>query len=226
MATMPDLIDVLAEHRVDTPSTLELFGRRLREAGRVTKGKRGRGAAQMSFLDASRFAIACFATDHPEQAVDAEHVFSGFLLADFRHAPGSKLGVSINRQDHPTLDLAFAAVLKALASGKIDQAALDEAEAEGRQLAFHRLPELVLDRGGGWAQLSLFGASNNWTFRHPALVEMTATIGAGRWQDEGEARQAALDRETFRFRTGKNLRATMKPDLVRALAAVVAGADE
>ena len=79
MAKLSDLVSVFAFHEVDTEGTLNLFSRRLREAGRVSKAKRGRGAASMSHLDAARFLIALGATDHPERVQEVEPFFSRSL---------------------------------------------------------------------------------------------------------------------------------------------------
>jgi hypothetical protein len=76
MAKLSDLVSVFALHNVDTAGTLTLFSRRLREAGRVSKAKRGRGAASMKYLDAARFLIALGATDHPERVAEVEPFFS------------------------------------------------------------------------------------------------------------------------------------------------------
>jgi len=79
MAKLSDLVSVFAFHEVDTSGTLNLFSRRLREAGRVNKAKRGKGAATMTHLDAARFLIALGATDHPERVQEIEPFFSRAL---------------------------------------------------------------------------------------------------------------------------------------------------
>src|SRR5689334_10900765 len=102
MALLSELVATCEAQRLDAGSTLNVFARRLREAGRITKAGRGRGAAHMTYLDAARFLIACAATDHPERAADAEFVFSnlvrseemGIIDADF----------PMTKDNAPTLD--------------------------------------------------------------------------------------------------------------------------
>ncbi|MEM7687795.1 MAG: hypothetical protein AAF291_02135 [Pseudomonadota bacterium] len=79
MAKLSDLVSAFASFDVDTSGTLSLFSRRLREAGRVSKAKRGRGAASMTYIDAARFLIALGATDHPARVQEVEPFFSRAL---------------------------------------------------------------------------------------------------------------------------------------------------
>ena len=223
MARLSDLAATLEEHRVDTGATLNLFSRRLREAGRVSKAGRGRGAASMTFLDAARFAIACFATDHPEQAADAEFVFSNTVFSGAMPYGAEDQGFALDREAAPTLDLGLAALLAAIADGAIDRAARRTAEVEAAESNSRHLivipPQIEVDlsRGGVSAAISVQGS--RWIYHHPALVAVTEAPD----YLAQKPLLAAYERETHRFRTGKDLRAKMDGKLLRGLASTVAG---
>jgi len=118
---LSDLVSILADRGVDSPSTLALFSRRLREAGRVSKAKRGKGAAHMTYRDAARFLIAVFATDHPERANDAEQFFSAARPRYLANAVPSLHPVLIDicESDCP-LDNAIAILLGAIAKFPVE----------------------------------------------------------------------------------------------------------
>ena len=60
--------------------TVKLFARELKQAGLLTAGKGGRGAPEMTVLDAARLVIALLATDKPADAVElGTHYFSKIL---------------------------------------------------------------------------------------------------------------------------------------------------
>lgn len=217
MALLSELVSICAEKKLDTESTLAVFARRLREARRLTQAGRGRGAAHMSFLDASRFLIACAATDHPERAVDAESVFSNLVL---RHGSRDEDFV-LNDDEAPTLDLALAKVLKALSDGDIDRFAAEQwARANpGGRSGGEAFLWLTLRRGGGSAYLRVLGGS--YIYYHPALAAVMDSVDA-RSHEATKIAEASFERETLRFRDAKNLTAELQIGLLRAVATLIA----
>ncbi|MBB6192905.1 hypothetical protein FHS51_003159 [Sphingobium wenxiniae] len=220
MATMPELIGVLEQHRVDSGATLELFGRRLREANRITKGKRGRGAAHMTYLDAARMLIACAATDHPERAVDAEYVFSNLV----RHSDmGTDADFPMTVPDAQTLDHVLAMALQAIGEGKVEEVATARWRTKFPQ------PEipvsinmwLMVHRSHVSADLRLL--DGRYIYHHPALKALTDSTANGTLSEVYKVATDALSRETHRFRTGKNLRAEFDAPLLRTVANLIAG---
>ncbi|WP_156415184.1 hypothetical protein [Sphingobium baderi] len=220
MATMPELIAVLEKHRVDNGATLELFGRRLREAGRITKGKRGRGAAHMTYLDAARLLIACAATDHPERAVDAEYVFSNLV----RHSEAGIDGdFPLPAVEAATLDLGLAMTLEAIGNGSVDAIAKKRWEAEHPE-SHIRAPAfcwLRLHRSHTSADIRVL--AGRYIYHHPALKALTDSIDNGTLHEVRDFATDALDRETYRFRTGKNLAAEFEEKLLNDVAKLIAG---
>lgn len=216
MALLSELVAVCEDHRVDTGSTLNLFARRLREAGRISKAGRGRGAAHMTFLDAARFLIACLATDRPEQAADAEYVNSNLVLAH-----GGQANDPFLIDDVKTLDEAFALALEHLAHGKM-RSHYDAKWKEEHPIAPIGATHvwLHLQREGGVATLR-FGDSN-YSFYHPALKALTEPATS----EERKLRNEAYERELHRFRTGKNITAEFKLDLLEAVGTLIAGDPE
>lgn len=217
MARLSDLVALMEEHRVDTGASLTIFARRLREAGRVSKSGRGRSAASMTALDAARFAIAVLATDSPERAADAENVYSGMVLSNWSEM--ADMPIPFDRDGKPTLDVFLADILERIGAGEIDAIAHDRAKAatpEGKKV-FHIAPTMGIDlfRSAVTAVIQISGT--RWTFRHPLLDELIGAVG----MDETDRLQADIERETNRFRTGKNLHAYMDGKLFRALANLV-----
>lgn len=203
MAILSDLVAICAHHRLDTEATLGLFSRELREAGRVSKAGRGRGAAKMTFLDAARFLIACAATDHPKRAADAEAVFSSTL---------SETG----KQSSAPLDTALAATLASIADGSLDAAEKARAEAAGLS---HWVVMLSLDVFRSGVSAVLHAGESKVTYRHPAAIDMLAAEN----HETMLALSRAWERETERFTNGKNLHASLDAPLLRAIAHAVAG---
>lgn len=215
MALLSELVAICEGHRVDTGATLSLFARRLREAGRISKAGRGRGAANMHFLDAARFLIGVASTDHPEKVADAEHTFSNTICA-----PTSQQSqiFRLEADVAPTLDVGLAIFLENLSSGAIDAANREEhMESEYApfapppifSLSVHRsLVKGILNVPGGW-----------YVWDHPTL---RAAISAGDFRSADPLLQA-LDRDTFRFRTGKNLTAELDHNLLRDVANLIGG---
>ena len=115
MALLSQLVDCCVEQGVDSAPTLNLFARRLREAGRVSKAGRGRGAAHMTNLDAARFLIACAACDRPEEAAGQEEIFSRAIL---RPALEGSVGRSHRIDTAQSLDEALATVLGHITSAE------------------------------------------------------------------------------------------------------------
>lgn len=223
MALLSDLVTVCAEQRLDSAATLNVFARRLREAGRLSKAGRGRGAAHMTYLDAARFLIAAAATDHPEQASDAEFVFSNLVRSSDDGMDGD---FPMPKQDAPTLDMALAKTLEALGNGSIDAIALARWK-ENHPEIYSRVPApafvwLHVPRGGGAASLRLL--DGRYHYEHPSLraVVQSAKIGGSPAQ---KLAAEAFERETHRFRTAKNLTAELKGELLRAVAKLIAGAE-
>lgn len=225
MALLSEMVATCEAHKIDTAPTLGVFARRLREAGRLSKAGRGRGAAHMSFLDAARFLIACAATDHPERAVDAEYTFSNFVWGDagtlFPDFPISKAAT-------PTLDTALAKALELLADGTLDVLANESLELQKEKFAGFTMPVLppviwlILRRNGAAAELRVM--DGRYQYRHPALAALTRSF-----DEDGGGRPAqkvaveAFERETHRFRTGKNLTAELDLQVLRAVADLIAG---
>lgn len=69
--TFPQLLDFLAETLKADPATIGNIIRRCREAGLITRGKRGRGAPKVVTEDAIKALIALLSTDSPANAPDA-----------------------------------------------------------------------------------------------------------------------------------------------------------
>ncbi|WLC19330.1 hypothetical protein [Bradyrhizobium diazoefficiens] len=208
MALLSELVALCEACELDSGATLNVFARRLREAGRVSKAGRGRGAAHMTFLDAARFLIACAATDHPEQAADAELQFSNAVWSDGEVYETSDGGVQettfhLDATSAPTLDVALAKVLEGIADGIVTL----QREA------------LIVYRGAVSAQLRTHEAL--YRFQHPTIAALVVA--------EGEALERlmdAVDHQTRRFRTGKNLIAQLEGALLRAVAYLIAGKKE
>lgn len=168
----------------------------------------------MTFLDAARFLIACAASDHPERAADAEFVFSNMVLSD-SGMYGTVL--HLDEKNAPTLDVALARLLEAIADGSIDaaQQTLDAAS----DLSIQRSPImwLIVRRGSVGATLRI--ADGHYNYQHPTLA---AIIAAPDYPSQKPLLEA-LERETYRFRSGKNLTAELDGVLLRAVAKLIAG---
>lgn len=214
MALLSDLVAICAEHRVDTEATLNLFARRLREAGRVSKAGRGRGAAKMTFLDASRFLIACAATDHPERAADAESTFSA-LVNNARETTGGK-GRGDREGDGSLLEESVTTLLSSIADGSFDLAL----RKRGFKFAVEAPLQLSLFRGAAACNLEAGGVILR--FAHPAMVDLMVN----RPTSPEDPRVLAYEQEMLRFRTGKNLSAELNGDLLRAVASAISGAKQ
>ncbi|WP_186397675.1 hypothetical protein [Stappia sp. TSB10GB4] len=221
MALLSELVATCEAQRLDTGATLGVFARRLREAGRISQAGRGRGAAHMTYLDAARFLIACAATDHPERAVDAEHVFSNLIRTGERSEDGD---FPVTKQCAPTLDLALAKTLEGLGTGRID--AISEARWNETSPAVCPVPPanvwLTLPRNGSGASLRVL---DGWyRYDHPALAAVIESVGGGGYPAQKVA-EDAFARETYRFRTAKNLTAELDGTLLRSVAKLIAGAE-
>lgn len=219
MALLTELVATCEAHRLDTGGTLSIFARRLREAGRISQAGRGRGAAHMTFLDAARFLIACAATDHPERAADAEFVFSNLVRSGDM---GTDADFPMTKEEAPTLDLALAKTLEALGTGKIDAVA-----SERWKKQFPEGPHipaafvwLILPRSGAAAELRVL--DGRYHYHHPSLAAVIGSLDGGGYPVQKVA-QEAFERETHRFRTGKNLTAEFNGELLRAVAKRIAG---
>lgn len=215
MALLSELVTTCEAQRLDTRATLGVFARRLREAGRLSQFGRGRGAAHMTYLDAARFLIACAATDHPERAADAEFQFSNAVFSP----SGMQGEFPLDAKNAPTLDVALAKVLEAIADGTIDAAQLDADKARSADPLI-RTPAimwLIVRRGGVSASLRV--RDGTYHYQHPTLVAVTA---AKDYQAQKPLIEA-FDRETHRFRSGKNLTAELDSRLLRAVANLIAG---
>ncbi|MDR2312617.1 MAG: hypothetical protein LBE54_16725 [Brucellaceae bacterium] len=215
MALLSELVATCEAQRVDTAATLNVFARRLREAGRVSKAGRGRGAAHMTFLDAARFLVACAATDHPERAVDAENFFSNLrLTGNNQQDPNFHL----DDKQHETLDAALAKVLEELADGRLLDIARKEKEAQfpGVPVPPSFFVWLILHRGGS-AYIRV--QNSNYVFQHPLLAHTANTSDFSNLRDVNKI----FEEETHRFRTGKNLSAELELPLLQAVADLIAG---
>lgn len=223
MALLSELVATCAEQQLDAAGTLNVFARRLREAGRISKAGRGRGAAHMSYLDAARFLIACAATDHPERAADAEFVFSNFVRDGDM---GTDADFPMTKDEAPTLDLALAKLLEGLGTGKINAVA----EARWKE----KFPDgpnvnsafvwLIVPRSGAAAELRVL--DGRYHYHHPSLHAVKETIRNKEGRAALKVAEEAFSRETHRFRTAKNLRAEITGGLMRAVANLIAGKAE
>lgn len=225
MALLSELVATCEAQKIDTGATLNVFARRLREAGRISKAGRGRGAAHMSFLDAARFLIACAATDHPERAADAEFVFSNFVW-DSESVPVPEF--QMTKDTTPTLDTALAKALELLADGTLDTLAKARSQRDQEEYAGFSMPILppimwlILRRNGGGAELRVM--DGRYWYRHPALAALSRAFDEdGGGPPAQKVAIQAFERETHRFQTGKNLVAEFQLPVLRAVADLVAG---
>ncbi len=201
MAKLSDLVSVLAAHEVDALGTLNLFSRRLREAGRVSKAKRGRGAASMSYLDAARFLVAVGATDHPERAIEIERFFSA-ALPYCLPSRVEKLH-PILREMHAN-DLSFdqATALLISRSGEI-----------GVELVSKTYLDLERSSGGG----SIYIGESCLQFAQSKLRDLSVgNVQPDNPDDMTRLHEEAMS-ESGRYATGKALRATFNIFLIAAL---------
>lgn len=221
MALLSELVATCEAQRLDTAGTLNVFARRLREAGRISKAGRGRGAAHMTYLDAARFLIACAATDHPERAADAEMVFSNMVRTD---AHGVDADFPLDEADAPTLDIALAKTLEWLGTGHID--AVSDARWKARWGAASPVPSmppviwLRIRREGSGAELRVLDGV--YYYHHQALADLMSSVDSHN-QEAQKIAMAAHERETHRFRTAKNLLAELELPLLRAVAELISG---
>ncbi len=219
MALLSELVATCEAHRLDTGATLNVFARRLREAGRISQAGRGRGAAHMTYLDAARFLIACAATDHPERAADAEFVFSNLVRGD---AIRTDPDFTAPKEKAPTLDIALGGALAGLGNGGIDAKASERWRKEfpeGPHVPIVHV-ELAVRRSSAGANLRIL--DGEYLYNHPAARAMFDSVGGGGYPVQKVAGEA-YERETYRFATGKNLIAVLKTPLLRAVAQLVAG---
>ena len=174
MALLSELVATCEAQRLDAGATLNLFARGLREAGRISKAGRGRGAAQMTYLDAAHFLIACAATDHPERAADAEFVFSNLVHSGEAIADGD---FPLAKDRAPTLDLALAMTLKELGTGNID--AVASARWKKKFPDGPHIPaafvSLIVRRSGAVAQLRVL--DGRYHYHHPSLAALVSSVG-------------------------------------------------
>ncbi|WP_226662925.1 hypothetical protein [Alteriqipengyuania lutimaris] len=216
---MSDLVEVCSEKRVDAARTLNVFARRLREAERVTKAGRGRGAARMSYLDSSHFLSACGMTDRPERSADAEHVLSSSV---FESGTVSGPRSWLTKEDAPTFDIGLANLLSAIGSGEIDR--YNEARAKDRANGGPIVVtppnfEVVIFRSSVAALIRFPDAE--YRYQHPLM----AAVCAASTYAEQQTLLEAFERETDRFRSAKNIVVTFEADLLRAVATTIEGGD-
>lgn len=198
MAKLSDLVGVLGAHYVDAPRTLHVFARRLREAGRVTKAKRGFGAADMTHRDAARLLIACGATDHPERAAECEQFFSVNLPGTLTESDEALMEV---HQRQLSLDEAVALLIEACP---------DMPNEDKSRLC------LEICRSSGCA--TIYTRHGSLTFERPEIAGWFASTGLDQaeWRAAGEG--------ASRYATGKNLKASFYYPLLNALALAVRSA--
>ena len=206
MAKLSDLVAVMARLKIDSVESLNQFARALREEGRVSKAKRGFGAAEVTFLDAARLLIAAGATDRPTRAADAERHFSGSrvhpIYSDAQDLPFVEAIV----ESSPTLDQALASILEHMATGTDWH---------------HHAPWLCVERSTGGAKLQ-FGLSSV-RFDQPAAIEHSRSIERALKRGEGLPGDPVEVVAANRFGDGKNLKAEFPPQTLLALANCVAG---
>ena len=210
MAKLSDLVSVFAFHGVDAAGTLTLFSRRLREAGRVSKAKRGRGAAAMTYLDAARFLIALGATDHPERVQEVEPFFSRALPYCI---PSRKEGLHPIHEEIVARDLPFDQATACL----IERSREIDAEVSMRTYF-----DIERSLGGG----SITIGDSCVRFSQPRLRDLS--VGNVRPADRTEWRKLndVAMAESGTYATGKSIRATFDIFLVAALKrAIASGGD-
>jgi hypothetical protein len=76
MATLSELVEVIAEVEGLDPATVNLIARQVREAGHIKTGGRGTSAARMDFADAAALLIAVNATTIVREAGLTFHRYS------------------------------------------------------------------------------------------------------------------------------------------------------
>lgn len=218
MALLSELVEICDQQYVDSAATLSVFARRLREAGRVSKAGRGRGAAHMTFLDGARFLIACAATDKPERAADAEYVFSGLKLSNESSVTSDGLA---EWEGTASLDEALALTLARLADGTIERLA-NEKWKPNKITAAPQHIWLTVRRGGVGATLQVL--DGRFFFYHPALMELMAVGEVGGYPAQ-KVINGAYEREVHRFRTGKNITVELDKNLLQGVANLISGKD-
>ena len=203
MAKLSDLVTILALEHIDVPATLQLFSRRLREAGRVTKAKRGFGAAEATPLDAARLLISTGATDRPERSVEGEMFFSSATADPMFHDSGV-IPLFDEFQEHGSrLDDALATILG------------------NREFIWRNKPLLQFDRATGSATISV--DTTALVFQQPEhLVVRKARLRGWDGIEHPELWEHQQYDIMGQFGSGKNIRVFFEPQVLASLAGTLA----
>lgn len=203
MAKLSDLVTILALEHIDVPATLQLFSRRLREAGRVTKAKRGFGAAEATPLDAARLLISMGAADRPEQAVEGEMFFSSATADPMFHDAGIIPLFDEFQEQGARLDDALATILG------------------NREFIWKNKPLLQFERATGSAKISVDHAAL--AFQQPEHLNVRKARLRG-WDGIADPEQWECQQYASigQFGSGKNICVSFDPRLLLSLSVTLA----
>lgn len=229
MARVGEITDLFMDHHMDALTTLTTTFRNLRKASRLSVGKRGRGSAELTYLDAARFLITVLATDRPSVAVDADFEFSNLVRAvdaGSTQEPDCKIHAQpLNvMMAALTLDEAMAIMLEDIGTGawkkRAEQFAKTERERTKAPVVIPQLfrARLHINRGNLSARLvTPLGAEL--VYEHSTLSAAVASV------DDPEQNHAAafkrFEDKCRKFHTGKNIVATAETGLLKALGELV-----
>ncbi len=134
MATSGELVKMIAVETGYPEPTVAIVARKLREAGLLTKGGRGRSAAHMSPLDAARLVLAFLVTESPGRAVEAVTDF-GSMRAQ-RTDQGDRFeGLDIHSLYGAPADPMLEDVIAHIIAGFSDDEVLDELDKHAYTIA-------------------------------------------------------------------------------------------
>lgn len=156
MATLPQLIDVFAKHDGRDHATLTQFGRVVREAGFLPKGKRGFGAPQMTPENAVALLLGIYGASSPKEAPGAIKRFASLRpMVNPCRGRGPAFLRAIDRAD--TFSNALTALLVRIPEVKQffrDASAHEDIPEDAREL-------LVSQALGGWGSLTFRNSLRN-----------------------------------------------------------------
>ena len=156
LARLPAVVDVLASLDTRPRTTLDNAVRGVREAGLVQTTKRGRGAAEMTPLDAAILLLGVYGTDQAVRAPQAASRFSGLPRMTESLLPKILARVASAK----TLGEAVAALIEASrthAAPTLEVASWLElgAPAQPAKMDGEFAAQLLLHRPHGWAELRI-----------------------------------------------------------------------
>ncbi len=111
MASLPGLVDALAKVDGRDRGVIDHMAREIREAGLIQTTKRGRGAAEMTSLDAAHLVLGVYGSDGRGTAATAAREFG--RLATFAMPLPKGLPATVDAIQHqPNLATAVAAIIE------------------------------------------------------------------------------------------------------------------